>query len=113
MIVIDMDMPTKCMNCQLLGRDTMYCQVYPRKDLNLITVANGKPDWCPVKCDIEDIKAEIEEGLKACIDIIENVKKGVYPKLYSDDEMDGRKITYEHCLKIIDKHIDAESEDKE
>lgn len=61
MIVIDMDMPTKCMNCQLLGRDTMYCQVYPRKDLNLIKVANGKPDWCPIKCDIEDIKAEISK----------------------------------------------------
>ena len=64
MIVIDMDMPTKCMNCQLLGRDAMYCQVYPRKDLNLIKVANGKPDWCPIKCDIDDIKTEIKAEIQ-------------------------------------------------
>ena len=89
MIVIDTDMPTKCMNCQLLGRDAMYCQVYPRKDLNLIKVANGKPEWCPIKCDIEDIKAEIDSHCSE-----------------NRDRNDGLYI----AMKIIDKHIKGESE---
>lgn len=55
MIILDIDMPTKCMNCPLLGRDNMYCQVYPRKDLNIIEVINDKPEWCPIKSSIEDI----------------------------------------------------------
>ena len=49
------------MDCQLLGRDKMYCTLYPRRDLDVITVATSKPDWCPIKCDIGDIKAEIKE----------------------------------------------------
>lgn len=56
---------------------------------------------------IEDIKAEIEDGLNACIDIIDNVKNGVYPQIYSNAQMEGRKITYKHCLEIIDKHINT------
>ena len=60
MIILDIDMPTKCMNCPLLGRDNMYCQVYPRKDLNIIEVVNDKPEWCPIKSSIEDIKADIQ-----------------------------------------------------
>lgn len=95
MIVIDMGMPTKCMNCQLLGRDVMYCQVYPRKDLNLITVADGKPEWCPIKCDIEDIKAEIISEAK----MIGNIAK---PCKYND--------ALEKCLEIIDKYIKGEQE---
>ena len=82
MIVIDMDMPTKCMNCQLLGRDAMYCQVYPRKDLNLIKVANGKPEWCPIKCDIEDIRGEVKK-------------------------MPRWRINQEEVLQIIDKHLEG------
>ena len=87
MIVIDMDMPTKCMNCQLLGGDRMYCQVYPRKDL----VANSKPDWCPIKCDIEDIKAEISN--------------------YKDDKIihTERNEMIDIMLEIIDKHIGGDN----
>ena len=66
MIVLNMDMPNKCMNCQLLGRDAMYCQVYPRRDLNVISVANGRPDWCPIKCSVEDIKNDIENERDCC-----------------------------------------------
>ena len=88
MIILDMDMPTKCMNCQLLGRDMMYCQVYPRKDLNLIKVANGKPDFCPIKCDIEDIKTEIAE--------------------YKDDKERNEMIDI--VLEIIDRHCGKEHE---
>ena len=70
-------------------RDAMYCQVYPRKDLNLIKVANGKPEWCPIKCDIEDIKAEIDSHCSE-----------------NRDRNDGLYI----AMKIIDKHIKGESE---
>ena len=48
MVTLYIDMPTKCVNCPLLGKDSMYCQVYPRKELNLIEVVNGRPEWCPI-----------------------------------------------------------------
>lgn len=44
----DMEMPGRCMNCRLLGKKEMYCPVYPRRDLDIITVATGRPDWCPL-----------------------------------------------------------------
>ena len=43
-----MEMPSRCMNCGLLGKEEMYCSVYPRKDLDIITVATNRPDWCPL-----------------------------------------------------------------
>ena len=89
MIILDIDMPKSCMNCQLLGRDSMYCQVYPRKDLNLIKVANGKPEWCPIKCDIEDIKQGIVDTV--CEESNEGEPKWCAGLGYS--------------LKIIDKYI--------
>ena len=95
MIVLDMDMPIKCMNCQLLGRDAMYCQVYPRKDLNLIKVANGKPNWCPIKCDIEDIKQEI-------------------PTLSHYQSNDGQDLVMvADVSECIDKHIGDRCESKD
>ena len=49
-IITDMErVPTKCINCQLLGRDSMYCQLHPRKDLSLVDVVVDKPEWCPLK----------------------------------------------------------------
>lgn len=77
MIVIDMDMPNSCMNCQLLGRDSMYCQIYPRKDLNLLKVVNDKPEWCPIKCDIEDIKSDIKEEKLQCMYIDRTLANGL------------------------------------
>jgi hypothetical protein len=44
----DMQMPSCCMNCGLLGKDEMYCSIYPRKDLDIITVATTRPNWCPL-----------------------------------------------------------------
>ena len=93
MIVIDMDMPKKCMDCQLLGHDEMYCTLYPRKDLDIITVTTSKPDWCPIKCDVDDIKAEINDL----------------------SELDHIDADYEDCkadvLHIIDRNIRERSKD--
>ena len=63
----------------------------------LKAIKNGTP--------LNDIKTEIQNSLNACTNIIDNVAKGIYPQIYTNDEMIGRKITYEHCLKIIDKCI--------
>lgn len=41
-------MPSCCMNCRLLGKEEMYCCVYPRRDLDVITVATNRPNWCPL-----------------------------------------------------------------
>lgn len=41
-------LPSCCMNCTLLGKEEMYCPMYPRRDLDVITVATSRPDWCPL-----------------------------------------------------------------
>lgn len=48
-IISNMKFPKRCLDCQLMGREKMYCQLYPRKDLNVIRVVSEKPEWCPLK----------------------------------------------------------------
>jgi len=68
MIVIDMDMPKNCEECKAIcsrfnGNETVYyC------GLTDLFIANYSEDLCeprdvncPIKCDIEDIRAEIEK----------------------------------------------------
>ncbi len=50
MIVIDMDMPKNCTECPIFDHITGWC---------LISVED-----CPIKCDIEDIKAEIKAEMR-------------------------------------------------
>lgn len=47
MIVIDMDMPTSCRDCYMM------CADIKRNHTE-------RPQNCPIKCDIEDIRAEIK-----------------------------------------------------
>ena len=56
-IITDMEFPKRCLDCQLMGREKMYCQLYPRKDLNVIRVVSEKPEWCPLK-EIDERNAE-------------------------------------------------------
>ena len=53
MIVIDMDMPTSCIDCPI------DCFPYGAEDTSYSTT--NRPSCCPIKCDIEDIKADIEQ----------------------------------------------------
>jgi hypothetical protein len=48
-IITNMKFPKRCLDCQLMGREKMYCQLYSRKDLNVIRVVSEKPEWCPLK----------------------------------------------------------------
>lgn len=59
-IITDMKFPKRCLDCQLMGREKMYCQLHPRKNLNVIRVVSERPEWCPLKSTDEMI-AEIEE----------------------------------------------------
>ena len=80
MIVIDMDMPKNCTDCPCLNSEYGYCQVdYKRMDRFNAT----KPKNCPIKCDIEQIRAEIEQsryglvndGLDLALKIIDKYTK--------------------------------------
>ena len=51
MIVVDMNMPTDCVDCLI------DCFPYGAEDTDYSTT--NRPNCCPIKCDIEDIKAEI------------------------------------------------------
>lgn len=83
MIVIDMNMPTDCVDCWI----------------------NCQTDTCPIKCDIEDIKAEIyKERTNISFNMSEEKSKWVNSGIY-----DGLVWAEE----IIDKHIRAEMESEE
>ena len=69
MVVIDMDMPKSCEDCKAIcsrfnGNETIYyC------GLTDLFIANYSEDLCeprdvncPIKCDIKDIKAEIQKS---------------------------------------------------
>ena len=90
MIVIDMDMPKSCEKCEFFDGEDM-CYIDGTYALNPSRIS-VRPSWCPIKCDIEDIKAEITE--------------------YKDDKVihAERNEMIDIVLNIIDKHIGKEKE---
>jgi len=95
MIVIDMDMPKNCEECKAIcsrfnGNETVYyC------GLTDLFIANYSEDLCesravncPIKCDIEDIKAQIQ--------------RLPYQKIF---ESVSRQAIVDVTLEIIDYHI--------
>ena len=98
MIVIDMDMPKSCGECSALHRpysniESTFCHLNPYEWIKVEDITK-KPDFCPIKCDIEDIKHDIENQLFV----------GRLTNHYEFDE--GLKW----CLEIIDKHCGKEQE---
>ena len=84
MIVIDMDMPKCCGTCEMSG--TGVCKEW----IGLIGYEMGKKraDTCPIKCDIEDIKAQIQ--------------RLPYQEIF---ESVSRQAIVDVTLEIIDNHI--------
>lgn len=74
MIVIDMDMPQSCRDCYMM------CADIKRNNTE-------RPQNCPIKCDIEDIKRDIEQTVDE----------------EADDKKWSRGLNYALC--IIDKHL--------
>lgn len=92
MIVIDIEMPTCCQECPMRQKGiytpSHYCMVgVGRKLIN--DIYNSKADFCPIKCDIEDIKAGADGLLN-----------------------DSDSALYQHgvldVLEIIDKYINGD-----
>ena len=85
MIVIDIDMPNDCRECPMrqkgINTPNHYCMALLGRKLSN-DIFNSKADFCPIKCDIEGIKAEIL-GLMS----------------HDDYMVDGMNI-----IEIIDKH---------
>ena len=61
-IITDMKFLKRCLDCQLMGREKMYCQLHPRKNLNVYRVVSERSEWCPLKSlddAIDDIQINI------------------------------------------------------
>ena len=87
MIVVDMNMPTDCVDCPI------DCFPYGAEDTDYSTT--NRPNCCPIKCDIEDIRADIEETIESYVcDKEENTMK-------AQGMLNAMRMTFE----IIDKHI--------
>ena len=88
MIVIDMDMPRSCIECGCSDRNG--CQV-TNAVLSYKEMRGERPQNCPIKCDIEDIKEEIDGLLN-----------------------DSDSALYQHgvldALEIIDKHTKGDTD---
>ena len=87
MIVIDMDMPKCCGTCNMSG--TGACKEW--MNLKGYDMGQKRADTCPIKCDIEDIKAEIEQIVNEGEEVEKRWSRGLH-----------------YALKIIDKHIKGE-----
>ena len=85
MIVIDMDMPKNCGECK-----TGICTKWLEKSEQEIW--SKRADNCPIKCDIEDIKAEINR------------------KANSGQWSESTVYGMQKALAIIDKHCGKENE---
>lgn len=92
MIVIDMDKPKNCFDCDYSLTDAhgAYCALADneiKEGLDIYEGTNNRSTICPIKCDIEDIKQEIAE--------------------YKDDKVihAERNEMIDIVLEIIDKHI--------
>ena len=83
-IVVDMDMPKSCAECPLHtdAMSKVFCG-QTHKCVGTTVACYERMKDCPIKCDIEDINAEIE-GLMS----------------HDDYMVDGFNV-----LDIIDKHI--------
>ena len=94
MIVIDMDMPKCWDDCRF--NNGCECCLIDAVCTDETAGENGElPSFCPIKCDIEDIKAEIQ----------------TVRDMYEGCEYIGDKARHDelwHVLEIIDKHIKGE-----
>ena len=97
-IVIEMDMPKSCDECPLFDDRWDYptCYVNQLSSGYNFPIRDKRMDFCPIKCDIDDIKAEIEKE-KVC-------KIKGYNAIGSKSEK-GFDMGLLRALKIIDKHI--------
>lgn len=100
MIVIDMDMSKNCRECAFFDGEDM-CYADGTFALSQSAFKN-RPKWCPIKCDIEDIKAEVKKAQEEVYDAPQDVYE---PDYWMREGMD-------YVLKIIDKHMKGDMENE-
>ena len=95
MVILDIDMPKSCFGCSTkVNPEERRCNIDGHLFKETLGVCTSRRDKaCPIKCDIEDIKAEIyktlderepvciaqnnfEGGLMVALDIIDKHTKG-------------------------------------
>ena len=93
MVILDIDMPKSCFGCSTkVNPEERRCNIDGHIFEETFSVCTSRRDKdCPIKCDIEDIKAEIEheadyqdayvdadvaKGLYMAVEIIDKYTKG-------------------------------------
>ena len=95
MVILDIDMPKNCVECHEKGiQEMLECRLIFSGCANC-----GRHPKCPIKCDIEDIKAEVNELSEL------DHKNGIW----------GEYGSYEDCkfdvLQIINRYIGKEQDE--
>ena len=99
MTIIDMDMPQNCRECPLRQRSEKYmgenyCMGMLGKPIKS-DIFTKRADFCPIKCDIEQIRQEIDE----------------LDRHYDNDYFSGNRDAMFKCdevLQIIDRYKKGE-----
>lgn len=62
MVILDMDMPKNCMECPLFDDRWDYptCYVNRLSSGYNFPITEKRMSFCPIKCDVEDMKTKIE-----------------------------------------------------
>ena len=99
MIVIDMDMPKSCDECPLFDDRWDYptCYVNQLSSGYTFPIRDKKMEFCPIKCNINDIKTEI---------------KSMYHKVeFMDEYGSGYNSALDDVVEVINKHIGEKIKD--
>lgn len=87
------------------------------KDFEFFEDGNGKyihgidanaanNEWIPVyftECEQESVLDKIKSEITDCLKALDNIEKSGL-NIYLPNEMSGRRLTYQQCLKFIDKY---------
>ena len=87
------------------------------KDFEFFEDGNGKyihgidagsvnNEWIPVyftECKQESVFDKIKSEITDCLKALDDIEKSGL-KIYLPNEMSGRRLTYQQCLKFIDKY---------
>ena len=102
MMVIDMDMPNNCAECPIHtdALSKVYCEI-THKCVGNAVACYERMKKCPIKCDIEDIKVEIQGRTQRYT--LARERCGMGQVDWSD-----YLIKADDVIKIIDKHISGD-----
>ena len=89
MVTVDIPMPTSCSNC--VAMRCQKCIISDSKTVLEYQVNKSRPDWCPIKSDMQNVLDTVEKKL-------ETIESLTY-----DEWFRGQRFGLEFVLSLLTK----------